>query len=78
MKATRTSAAPTIHDGMVRLISASAPPSAALWARLSIDSSRVDCICIRTVTKAATAMNATDSPTAMVVSRATRLASDLR
>ena len=78
MKAMRTSAAPTIHEGMDRLISASAPPSAALWARLSIDSSRVDCICMRTVRKAATAMKATDSPTTMVVSNDTRLASDRR
>ena len=52
--------------------------SAALCARSSSDSSSEDCICIRTVRNAPSATKATASPTAIVVSRITRLASDRR
>jgi hypothetical protein len=78
MTAIRTSAAPSIHDGILRVNSARAPPFAAFSARLRIDSSSADCICIRTVTNAAAARQATESPTTMVVSRATRLARERR
>ena len=76
--AIRTSAAPYIQGGICSWSSAIAPASAALVARLSSDSSSAACIAIRTVTNAAAAITATESPTTIVVSSATRLASERR
>ena len=72
----RTSAAPSAHDGSSA--SAVIRVRAALCARSSRDSSRVDCICIRTVRNAPNATNATARPTAIVVRPITRLASERR
>jgi hypothetical protein len=52
MKAIRTSAAPSIHDGISKSVVSrcSAGESAARCARSMSDSSSVDCSCMRTVT----------------------------
>ncbi len=71
----RTSAAAIAHDGTRASI---VMPAATLSARFSSDSSSVDCICIRAVRNAAKATVATARPTAIVVSRMTRLASERR
>ena len=75
----RTSAAPVAHDGNRSAASSSKGAALAAWrARSSRDSSSEDCICIRTVRNTASATSATASPTAIVVSRITRLASERR
>ena len=75
----RTSAAPVAHDGNRRSASSSSGAAvAACRARSSRDWSSDDCICIRTVRNTASATSATAKPTAIVVSRITRLASDRR
>ena len=63
---------------MLSVICDSAGDFAAACARSSSDWSRLDCSCIRTVTNAPAATNATARPTAIVVSRVTRLASERR
>ncbi len=79
-KATRKSPAPSIQAGRryCAVTSETSAYFAALCARSSRESSSVACSCIRTVRYAPSATKATASPTAMVVSRMTRLASDLR
>ena len=67
------------HDGTrIAASSSSGAAVAACLARSSRDSSSDDCICIRTVRNTASATSATAKPTAIVVSRITRLASDRR
>ncbi len=75
MKRISTSAA---SNAQVGTRGSTVMPSATVWARVTSDSSRVVCICIRAVMKAEKATDATAIPTAMVVSRMTRLASDRR
>ena len=67
------------HDGIWLLVVVQQRRRLAAWrARLSRDSSSEACICIRTVRNTASATSATARPTAIVVSRITRLASDRR
>ena len=75
----RTSAAPTCQLGMFALVSSgSVALWVARWARSSNELSSELCIDIRTVRNAPSATKATASPTAIVVSSTTRLASERR
>jgi hypothetical protein len=78
-KMIRTSAAPSIHDGTPSAVTRdSVVLAVALCARLSSDWSSELIICWRITTKAVKAMTAIESPSATVVSTATRDARDLR
>ena len=61
-----------------RTLLASVAWVAACWARSSSEESRLLCSCTRVVTNAPSATNATATPTAIVVSRVIRLASERR
>ena len=74
-----TSPAPRAHAGTSRRASAARGSGfAAAAARVCNDRSMLSMLCIRTVAYAAKATPVTAMPTAIVVSRVTRLASDLR
>ena len=73
------SAAPTAHAGIrVSVSCAKAIVSLTRWARSSKELSSELSNDIRTVTNAPSATSATAKPTAIVVSRITRLASERR